>query len=41
VLSSSVSITISILTLIISLFIFMPQEWLSLANVLALTLFNP
>jgi NADH-ubiquinone oxidoreductase chain 2 len=40
-LSSSLSITISILTLIISLFIFVPQEWLSLANLLALILFNP
>ena len=41
ILSSSYSITISVLTLIISLFIFVPQEWLSLANVLALILFNP
>lgn len=40
-LSSSLSITISILTLLIALFIFMPQEWLSLANILALMLFNP
>lgn len=41
VLSSSLTVTVSILTLIISLFIFMPQEWLSLANALALLLFNP
>jgi NADH-ubiquinone oxidoreductase chain 2 len=41
VLSSSLTITISILTLIILLFIFMPQEWLSMANILALIIFNP
>ena len=41
VLSSSLTITISILTLIILLFIFNPQEWLSMANILALILFNP
>lgn len=41
VLSGFLSITISILTLIIALFIFMPQEWLSMANILALILFNP
>jgi NADH-ubiquinone oxidoreductase chain 2 len=40
VLSSSLSLSISIITLIISLFIFIPQEWLSLANLLALILFN-
>ena len=40
-LSSSLTITISILTLIILLFIFIPQEWLSMANILALILFNP
>ena len=40
VLSSSLTLTISILTLITSLFIFVPQEWLSLANILALILFN-
>ena len=39
-LSSSLTFTISILTLIITLFIFMPQEWLSMANILALLLFN-
>ena len=40
VLSSSLTITVSILTLIILLFIFIPQEWLSMANILALILFN-
>lgn len=41
VLSSSLTITISLLTLIILLFIFNPQEWLSMANILALIMFNP
>jgi len=41
ILSSSLTISISILTLIILLFILMPQEWLSMANILALMLFNP
>jgi len=41
VLSSSLSISISTLTLIILLFILMPQEWLSMANILALIIFNP
>jgi NADH-ubiquinone oxidoreductase chain 2 len=40
VLSSSLTITISILTLIILLFIFIPREWLSIANILALIIFN-
>ena len=40
ILSSSLTITISILTLIILLFIFIPQEWLNLANILALIIFN-
>jgi NADH-ubiquinone oxidoreductase chain 2 len=40
VISSSLTLTISILTLIILLFIFIPQEWLSMANILALILFN-
>jgi NADH-ubiquinone oxidoreductase chain 2 len=40
-LSSSLTITISLLTLIILLFIFIPQEWLSMANILALIIFNP
>jgi NADH-ubiquinone oxidoreductase chain 2 len=40
-LSSSLTITISLLTLIILLFIFVPGEWLSMANILALMLFNP
>ena len=39
-LSSYLTFTISILTLIITLFIFMPQEWLSIANISALLLFN-
>jgi len=39
-LSSYLTFTISILTLIITLFIFMPQEWLSMANILALLFFN-
>jgi NADH-ubiquinone oxidoreductase chain 2 len=39
-LSSVFSITISILTLIILLFIFNPQGWLSMANILALIIFN-
>ena len=41
VLSSCLTTTISTLTLIILLFIFTPQEWLSMANILALILFNP
>ena len=40
-LSSSLTITISVLTLITILFMFVSQEVLSLANILALTLFNP
>jgi NADH-ubiquinone oxidoreductase chain 2 len=40
VLSSSLTISISVLTLIILLFIFIPREWLSMANILALILFN-
>jgi NADH-ubiquinone oxidoreductase chain 2 len=40
VLSSSLTITISVLTLIILFFIFIPTEWLSTANILALILFN-
>jgi len=40
VLASSLTITISTLTLIILLFIFNPQEWLSIANILALIMFN-
>ena len=40
VLSSSLSVTISVLTLVILLFILNPQEWLSMANILALILFN-
>ena len=41
ILSSSLTITISVLTLVILLFILMPQEWLSIANILALNIFNP
>ena len=41
ILSSYLTISISILTLIVLLFIFMPQEWLSIANILALILFDP
>ncbi len=40
VLSSYLSITISVLTLMISLFIFSPQQTLTLSNNLALILFN-
>src|SRR5690242_19850479 len=40
VLSSSLSLSISIITLVISLFIFIPEEILNLANILALILFN-
>ena len=41
ILSSPLSITISVLTLIILLFMFNPQQWLSMANILALIIFNP
>jgi NADH-ubiquinone oxidoreductase chain 2 len=40
-LSSSLTITISVLTLVILLFMLMPQQWLSMANILALIIFNP
>ena len=40
VLSSSLSLSISILTIITLLFIFIPQEWLRVANFLAIILFN-
>jgi NADH-ubiquinone oxidoreductase chain 2 len=40
-LSYSFSIIISILTLIILLFMFMPNEWLYLSNILSITLFIP
>lgn len=39
-LSSSLSITISVLTLMILLFIVSPQEWLSMGSILSLSLFN-
>jgi NADH-ubiquinone oxidoreductase chain 2 len=41
ILSSYLTIFTSTLTFIILIFIFMPQEWLSMANILALILFNP
>ena len=40
-LSSPLTNTISVLSLTILLFMFIPQEWLSMANILALILFNP
>ena len=40
VLSSSLSLSISIITLVVALFIFIPEELLNLANILALILFN-
>ena len=39
-LSTSLTITISIFTLIILLFIINPQEWLSIANILAVIMYN-
>ena len=41
VLNSGLSITISILTLILLLFIYIPNEWFSIANILTLILFKP
>lgn len=41
ILASYLTITISVLTLVILLFIFMPQQWLNMANILALIIFNP
>jgi NADH-ubiquinone oxidoreductase chain 2 len=38
--SSSVSITISIITLVVLLFIFMNKEWLSMGTILVQVLFN-
>jgi NADH-ubiquinone oxidoreductase chain 2 len=40
ILSSSLTITISVLTLIIILFMITPKEWLNMANILALILFH-
>ena len=40
VLSSSLSLAISIITIIIGLFMFIPEELLNIANILALILFN-
>ena len=39
-LSSYLTLTTSVLTLIIILFIFIPQEWFNMANILSLILFN-
>jgi len=41
VLSSALSSSISILTLILLLFIYIPNEWFSVANILTLILFKP
>ena len=41
VLSSGLSSSISILTLILLLFIYIPNEWFSIANILTLILFKP
>jgi len=40
VLSSSLTVTISYLSIIIVIFMFIPEEWLSMANILALIVFN-
>lgn len=40
ILSSSLSVTISILTILILIFILNPTEWLRTANILALSIFN-
>ena len=40
VISSSLSLPISIITFIITLFIFIPQEWLNTVNILSLILFD-
>ena len=40
ILSGTLSISISVLTLIILLFILNPQEWLSITNILAIIMFN-
>ena len=40
IISSHISITISILTLVIFLFIFIPEEWLNMVNILVSILFN-
>jgi NADH-ubiquinone oxidoreductase chain 2 len=40
VISSSLSLSISVITLVIASFIFIPEELLSLANILALLIFN-
>jgi NADH-ubiquinone oxidoreductase chain 2 len=38
--ASSISITISTITLVVLLFIFMNKEWLSMNTILVLVLFN-
>ena len=40
VISSSLTLIISVLTLIILLFIIIPQEWLNMVNILSIILFN-
>ena len=40
-LSNSLSITISILTLIILLFMFIPDQWLHMSNILSIILLSP
>lgn len=40
VISSSLSLTISVITFVISLFILTPQHWLGVANIMTLILFN-
>jgi NADH-ubiquinone oxidoreductase chain 2 len=40
VISSSLSLSISIITFIVTLFIFIPEELLNITNILALILFN-
>lgn len=40
-LSNSLSITISIFTLIIVLFMFIPDQWLHMSNILSIILFSP
>lgn len=39
-LSSYISITISVITLLITLFMFIPEEWLNMTNILTLIIFN-
>jgi hypothetical protein len=39
--SSSLTITVSVLTLVILLFMISPTEWLSMSSILALIISNP